>query len=238
LILAAGAQSAGAQSAMIRGVVSDPAGSPIQDASVEVTSVAAAAGTDQDGRFTVRNLEPLAGEIEILVRRIGYLPAKLRVGASALVDWIRVTLDPTPAQLAPVEVSRPAMKLRAGFAEFRQRRERGLGKYVTREEILARRASLTTDVLRTIPGVRVVGGRGLGGVRFQSSTNVRGDCMPLIWLDGQAVPDMELNEIPLGDIEGIELYNGPSTVPMEFAPPSWTESCGAVVVWTRVPGTR
>ena len=34
-------------------------------------------------------------------------------------------------------------------------------------------------------------------------------CTPAIWLDGQEVRDMELDNIPVTDIEGMELYSGP-----------------------------
>ena len=58
-------------------------------------------------------------------------------------------------------------------------------------------------------------------------------CIPLIWLDGQRSPGMEIDEISLGDIEGIELYTGTSTTPPQF----WvgtSNHCGTIVIWTRV----
>jgi hypothetical protein len=46
---------------------------------------------------------------------------------------------------------------------------------------------------------------------------------------------MEIDEIPLNDIEGIELYNGASTTPPEFWQAN-TAQCGTIVVWIRLPG--
>jgi hypothetical protein len=46
---------------------------------------------------------------------------------------------------------------------------------------------------------------------------------------------MEIDEIPLNDIEGIELYNGPSTTPAEFWQANGSQ-CGTIVVWSRLPG--
>jgi hypothetical protein len=57
----------------------------------------------------------------------------------------------------------------------------------------------------------------------------------MIWIDGQRAPGMEIDEIPLNDIEGIELYNGPSTTPAEFWQANGSQ-CGTIVVWTRLPG--
>ena len=74
------------------------------------------------------------------------------------------------------------------------------------------------------------------GVRFDSAISARGGCIPTLWIDGQRAPGMEIDAIPLNDIEGIELYNGLSTTPAEF----WqgnTPQCGTIVVWSRVPGT-
>ena len=44
-------------------------------------------------------------------------------------------------------------------------------------------------------------------------------------------------EQPPGDIEGIELYSGPSSTPMQFAS-SDGKTCGTVVIWSRPPGER
>lgn len=231
------AENVQAQSAIIRGIVSDPGGSPIRNASIVVSSHTATVGTDENGEFTVSGLGPLQGEIEILVKRLGYAPAKLRVGTAAILDWIRVTLTPYPTPLPLVHVRERATFLRPGLAEFQERRDRGIGKHLTREQFLVGGASSPTDALRRTPGVRVVNGPSGRGIRFQSAAGVR-DCMPLVWLDGQAVPGMEVDQIAIGDIEAMELYSGPSSIPMEFSPPSSMTSCGAVVVWTRAPGVR
>ena len=48
------------------------------------------------------------------------------------------------------------------------------------------------------------------------------------------------DEFPPQDVEGIELYAGSATIPPQFAPRFQsirTQTCGAVVIWTRLPGT-
>ena len=66
---------------------------------------------------------------------------------------------------------------------------------------------VTSDVLREMPGIRLVRTRTGRGIRFASASSRRGDCLPMIWIDGQRAEGLEVDDIPLSDIEGIELYN-------------------------------
>ena len=47
---------------------------------------------------------------------------------------------------------------------------------------------------------------------------------------------MELDNIPVNDIEGMEVYSGPSETPMQFSHHASRMDCGAIVIWTRIPG--
>jgi hypothetical protein len=57
-------------------------------------------------------------------------------------------------------------------------------------------------------------------------------CVPLIWVDGQAAPGLEIDDILATDIHAIELYKGASTTPGQFVT-NGSAQCGTVVVWTR-----
>jgi hypothetical protein len=222
---------------MLRGIVADSAGTPIRDANVGIVALRQLTRTDELGRFAFAKLP--AGEIEVSVRRLGYEPRVMRVVvASVDMDSISVTLIPQVAVLATIAVSSSEKRRRQGIEDFHLRRTRGIGAYVTREEILARGASRPTDALRNQPGLRVVRMRGSNsGVRFLSSAVLRRDCMPMIWLDGQRAPGMEVDDLPVSDIEGIELYSGPSTTPLQFSQSAASSTCGTIVVWSRSPGT-
>jgi iron complex outermembrane receptor protein len=235
-LLALGASYAYAQQGALRGVVRDSAGTPISDASVGIVALRQLARTDENGHFVFRKLPP--GEIEISVRRLGYEPRTVLVVVTATtIDSLSVNLVPQPEVLAGIAVSTSAVRQRQWIEDFYQRRTRGLGTYVTHDQITARRASVTTDVLRSVPGLRVVRLRGGGqGVRFMSSASFRRDCMPMIWVDGQRAPGMEIDDVPVHNVEGIELYNGPSTTPMQFSQGPDALMCGTIVVWSRVPG--
>ena len=47
-------------------------------------------------------------------------------------------------------------------------------------------------------------------------------------------PGLDPNNIPAWDIEGIEVYRGPSEIPVQYRMPN---SCAAILLWTWDPGT-
>ena len=232
-VLAGAPSTARTQETTVRGIVVDSDGVAIPNAAVAIVSLHRATRTDTAGRFNFTKI--LSAEIVISARRLGYAPDSAHVLLGALAsDPIRITLAELPEVMSTMNVSASERHRRQRIEDFYWRRARGLGKYFTREEILARRASVPSDVLRTAPGIVAVRTRSGTGIRFTSAANTRG-CVPMMWIDGERAPGMEIDEIPLDDIEGIELYNGPSTTPAEFWQAAVTQ-CGTIVVWTRLPG--
>lgn len=217
-------------------MVSDSAGGPIKDANVGIIALHQTGRTDENGRFIFRRLP--AGEVEVSVRHLGYEPRTVfAVVTATAIDSVSVKLVPRPAVLEGIAVSTGAFRQRQWIEDFYLRRTRGLGAYITREEILSRGTNRPTDLLRNTAGIRIVKLRGGGsGVRFMSASSMRRDCAPMLWIDGQKAPGMEIDALSASDIEGIELYNGPSTTPMQFAESSSTSTCGTIVVWSRSTG--
>jgi hypothetical protein len=219
---------------VVRGVVVDSGGHPVSEVALAIIALHHATRTDEQGHFVLPALPK--GDVEVSVRRIGYEPLIVRfVVSGSPADSIRVVIAELPQVLEAVNVSAGERHRRQRIEDFYWRRARGLGTYVTREEILSRRASVPSDVLRTAKGIRFVRTAGGSGIRFSSATNMRTGCVPMIWIDGQRAPGMEIDEIPLNDIEGIELYNGASTTPPEFWQANSVQ-CGTIVVWSRLPG--
>lgn len=235
LVVALGANQAFAQSGVVRGTVVDTAGEVIADADVGSVALRRLTKSDAQGRFSLTDLP--AGTLELSVRRLGYQPTTVTVMVGPPTDSLRVVLRHHPTTLTAVELAERAMRQMLWIEDFHRRRISGLGTYVSREEIENRRAIRASDLLRNLPGIRFVSMQGRTGVRFVSSAVQRRDCIPMIWLDGQRAPGMEIDEIVVTDIEGIELYNGPSTTPMRFSQSQGTRtSCGTIVIWSRVPG--
>lgn len=232
-----GTSAASAQGATVRGIVSDSTGSPLRGADVFINALSLLARTDDSGRFLLRRVQQ--GRFQFKVRMLGYTPGTYQIDVPVEgLDSLRFILEAQPAVLELMEVSATERQRRVWIEEFHRRRARGIGTFVTREEIIAQNSSRPSDLFRTTPGVRVQRGR---GVRFNYTTSMdaRRDCPPLVWLDGQRAPGLELDDLPLTDIEGIELYSGPSTTPMQFSQSlSGGIYCGTIVVWTRPPDSR
>jgi hypothetical protein len=232
-MLALGSVDAAAQEkGAIRGVVTDSGGAPIASADVGIRSERTLTRTDESGHFRFDGLRP--GALELSVRRLGYNPRTIRVDVTGVeLDSVLVVMKQSAAVIAGVSIT--DQRRREGIEDFYRRRVLGLGTYVSREEIDGRQSGSATDMLRTMPGLRFV--NGTRGVRFNSSSIIRRDCMPMIWIDGQRAPGLEVGDVTLTDIEGIELYPGPSTTPMQFSVGSSSHStCGTIVIWSRQPG--
>ena len=232
----AGTDAHAQQQGALRGVVVDSSGAPLKDADVGIRVRHLLTRTDDDGRFLLRRIP--AGELEISVRRLGYEPQVLNVTITGQgTDSLLVVLAKRAQLLGRVEVSEREQRVWLDLEGFYRRRIRGIGQYVTRDEF--RNSGTVTDMVRNVPGLQIVQRRGSRrGVRFQSTSLSGGDCMPMIWLDGQKAPRMELDDIPISDVEGIELYSGPSTTPQQFYPDNTRNTCGTIVVWSRPPAPR
>ena len=220
--------------AQLDGQVVDSEGNPIMNARVIHQASGRETRTDATGKFRLGSLP--RGNVRITVRQLGFRQATDTVDLSGTVSLpIRIVLARTIQELDAIEVSEKYERHRLNLEGFYDRANRGIGSYITRDEIVERRPLSTVDLFRTVPGIRVLRVRGIEGIRFNSSSSLRRDCIPMLWIDGQRAPGMEVGDVPWHDIEGIELYKGPSTTPMQFSQGPSAIACGTVVVWSRPP---
>jgi hypothetical protein len=228
------AQDALAQGTL-RGEVRDSAGKPIADADVGIAALRRLVRTDDQGRFTLTKLP--AGVTEISFRRLGFEPRRLSVKVDDRDPApLVVTLKGNAALLAAVDVNKGAVRQREMIEDYYRRVVRGVGQYITRDEIEKRWGGTPSDLLRNTAGIRFVRTTsGVKGVRFPGTHITGRDCPPMIWIDGQKAPGMEIDDVTLGDVEGVELYHGPSTTPMQFSQSQNANTCGTIVIWTRPP---
>jgi len=235
-LMAVSAGSAVAQRTTLSGVVRDSSGAPIPEADVSIASAHLLTRTSSTGAFLLSRVD--AGQAELSVRRLGYVPRTLQVDVRAAAnDTLVVVLVAQALELPGVAVSDQEKRHMLWIEDFYRRRAKGIGgTYYTRDDIDARHVSRLSDVLRDAPGVRFIRVRGGSGIRFDSPANMRRDCLPQYWVDGQRVPNVELDDFSARDIEGVELYAGPSSTPSQFSQGAVT-TCGTVVIWSRVPGT-
>jgi hypothetical protein len=94
-----------------------------------------------------------------------------------------------------------------------------------------------TDLFKNISGLRVLYG-GIHGSRVFINQRVSfrdselPGCEPTLWLDGIRSTMGSYDMMRAEEIEGIEVYAGGG------APGKFSDLCGAVVIWTRVPLRR
>jgi len=74
-------------------------------------------------------------------------------------------------------------------------------------------------------------------LRFNRAQMGGRDCPPQYWVDGVKAFALNIDDIIPQDVEGIEIYEGASTVPPQFNTKEGTTICGVVLIWTRIPGT-
>lgn len=222
-------QAGGASRRELVGRVRDSTGAPVRDVEVEVRGVSTR--TLADGFF--RLFTTATDTATISVRRLGFAPETAFVAArQGRWDTLIVVLRPVAQALDPMKIENIPIRMRA----FEERRRRGLGVFVTRQEIAEHNSMQPSDALRIRRGIRLVRLRHGGyGVRF-SMFSMRQNCAPALWVDGQRARDMELDDLSSDDIEGIELYDSFSITPFEFSRGDSELPCGTIVVWTRVPG--
>lgn len=215
----------------LRGTVLGTDGAPIRGAEVLIDGTPRRAMTEEDGSYALRDVP--VGVVRLLARRLGYVPVRMEFEVkreSPRLDW---RLPPLPAQLAAFRVTERREPFDSRLSGFRERSERRQGgHFVTRDRIERSASRRTLDVLRTIPGLRILSvGRGQGTtVRLRNSR-----CPPLVYIDGfpASAGEFDLESIDLYMIEGIEVYLSSSTVPPEFFGPRGLEQCGVIAFWSR-----
>jgi hypothetical protein len=233
----AGVTSAGAPArpaaplgkAVLTGTVVAADGKPLEGALVALLGTALSTRTDAKGAFRLAGLP--AGTQSVEVRLLGYAPKRLTVDLSSLRESkLSAVLDERATVLNPVTV---AARKRTDLTGFEQRRQRGLGSYITREDIEKRGSYLTTDLFRTIPGVQVLWVNGAYEVQM-ARTQTGTYCPVQYFIDGSpflATGDDIDQILRPADIEGIEVYKSATETPIEYQKNG--AACGVIVIWTR-----
>jgi len=226
---------ASAQDPLPPGVVSisvrDSLGESIAGAELTVDGTNVRGVTDERGeiRFTAVR----GGPATVHVRRLGFQPASINVLVDQRVPAASlVTLNRLPQRLAPIVV-KGGTNYVGRMAGFYQRRDLGIGHFVSRERLERDNPSQLTDIFRRLPGVQITSTRFIrNAVRFRGNG---GACWPLVWLDGAPLPtaEFDLDFLSPQSIEGIEVYSGISQIPPQFMGSRGLGSCGVIVVWSR-----
>jgi len=233
LILATSA-AAQLRSGGISGVVKDSLGVPIPNVEITALKAAKTVRSDSLGQFVLGDIAP--GATDVTVRRLSYSPAILQITIPpADTTEIEIVLAVVAQTLKVMVVQAHPDQLRQLVA-FETRRKRGIGHFITRSQIENRHPLFLSDMLRTIPGAILINADdGRTSLRF--SRVARNNCPPQFFVDGIEVTGFSIDDMPPGDVEGVELYAGAAGLPPEYNRLHGTSICGTVIIWTRIPST-
>ena len=171
----------------------------------------------------------------MVARQIGFAPVEVAVNLSTRAPaTVTITMSEPAQVMAPVvvEAERDRGLESVGFT----RRKRSLsGYFMTGEEIMQRGPNLLTDVLRTVPSLRVVRD-GMYDYRVESAraTTLGANCVRFFY-DGTVYNPVYPGDLdrmmPPSEMGAIEVYTG-SSAPIEFQI-AGSSACTSVVIWSK-----
>jgi len=205
--------------------------------------------TDMEGRarFTDRPLGPYV----VRVMAVGYAPLeeRLELSVAGAFELPLLLVAATNAQPLPT-VLRTAR--RAPVPGLDARRMTARGHVFDRDAIDSLAPRLTSDLLRRVPSIRLVGSGGGFVPRTRRSSGMR-DCPMSVYLDGvqiddergappappigqpsrggRVAPPSVIDGIAVDMLEAVEVYVGASEIPSQFNQAGG--SCGVIALWTR-----
>jgi len=191
--------------------------------------------TGDSGAFRIAGLP--SGTDVFNVRRIGYESASFTaVLKPGRTHRATLTLTASAQPLPTVSVADTATQTH-WLDQFDRRRSSNRGTFITRQEIVRAGARSGTDIVRTVPGVRLVPmRRGIGYQVVMTRGSGARQCLPSMFVHGMPYSGT-LDDFAAEDIEALEVYVGVSEIPPELDKIG-RGVCGAIVVWTRDPNKR
>ena len=137
------------------------------------------------------------------------------------------------------------------------------GQFITRADIELRQPFSSLDLFKQLHGVQVQqNSRFQTVITSTRGTQFLDQCVMSVGVDGLVMglarqqgiqlrlpqrvlatetpdpqetpmPEFDVNDIPPNDIYGIEIYNGPATIPAQFVSMAGANTCGLIMIWTR-----
>ncbi len=223
-------------------------GDPLPETSLEVVSGGHTrqAVTGPTGRALLPEVEP--GNVVVRARHIGYTPGEVTKDVVAGRNLIPILMSTvTLPMLDTMRVTAQSRTARVGrHFEFEERlRMHAANAAFTKEEIDKRGPVDIWQMLMNVPGVKIVDS---GMVTAESTRGMRVTpqltlvpCYFRIFVDGMemkpvrpqdAAVDLRLLPKP-NEVHGIEVFDGPARIPLQYSGARDDTWCGMIMIWTR-----
>jgi hypothetical protein len=222
-------RDSGGPRAALAGIIRDSLGQPLPFVTVTADGRDLATVSDSAGRFHLGRIP--AGRQAFTLMRLGYRAVNFEINlppdSTILVD-IRMRGAQTLPQVTVAAEREYARLSRDGFYE---RKRVGWGKYLTPEQVDSMSHYITTpaQLLRNINGLTIRCSR---SSMIGCTVRGGGDRCMATFIDGVYWRGELDQNLSIGAVFAIEVYNRAAIVPKEFAHPA-TIRCGAIVVWTQ-----
>lgn len=218
-------------------------GAPVAGASVTL-AVGPSGVSGPSGTVLLSGLPP--GAVAADVTHLGYRSVRFTVPLAAGATLsLAIPLEPQPVVLSAVEVeaeTSPHGVRAQSLRDFYDRVERGVGHFITRDQIDAWNPRQMSDLFRMIPGLRMDhtdrGERPTMASRNGPQYDTRGrnrECPIQFFVDGSpyeaAGAEALYFDVRPQEVEGIEVYTGTTGLPPQFRRSN--RNCGVILIWKR-----
>jgi hypothetical protein len=213
--------------ASISGTTVDSAtGRPLVGARVVIRASSRSVASDTSGHFS--HLALASGTHLVEVSAIGYssISRVFELGeAENLTQVFR--LSAATMELQKVVIAAPRENGWRRFDDFERRRTSGRGQFLTRAQIEAGHALNLAGLVQSFRGVGVECEAFNCAVHMARSLH---GCPPAYFVDGRESTTFGPGT-PVRDLQGVEVYLGPSETPAEYL--GTNSGCGVIAVWTK-----
>lgn len=210
-------------------VIDSLSGAPIPGVRLRFPDEKAERRTDSTGSFTW----PGSGlPAWVYATRIGFRGRLLTPSPSdSTVTIMLVPLPPMLNRVVVEEEALPAWLLRQGRNRDLQDARRG-GRLLLRADIERRGAATLAQALEGVPGLRVFGDY-VYVTRAERSSLLNPCTAVIVYLDGLNLGEVDNvnNVIRPSELEAIEVFVGPSSVPRSMA--TQQSACGVIALWSK-----
>ena len=213
--------------ASISGTTVDSAtGRPVAGARVIIRSSSRSVASDSSGHFS--HFALASGTHLVEVSAIGYLSISrvFELGDAENLSQV-FRLSAAATALPQVVVEAPRGRGSHRFDDFERRRTSGRGQFLTRAQIEDGHALNLADLVQSFRGVSTECQAFTCTVHMTRSLS---GCAPAYFVDGRESTTFGPST-PVRDLQGVEVYLGPSETPAEYL--GTNSGCGVIALWTK-----